>query len=307
MPVHNYKLFGLNIKSDIVLTAINEVKTQKTSEVRISRIISKISLADIPTQDKKLIVKATHNGNKVTFLYHSFVIQVTDGDRITISSDKSENINIIMPLILGPVFAALLRQRGYLILHASAIQNEKGKAVLFTGASGAGKSTIAASFMHSKNWRVLADDIVAIKTSNNRCEMLTSLPYIKLWRDILVKHNLLENAVCEIQHKLGKYYVTLPASELNNHIIVEAIYDLSEKSTFSVSQVNNNMDRYKIICKNIYRFNNSELRGGYFKCQQLRLALEALDGLCLYKMGRPKNDAHCKPIVQHFQGVTCCE
>src|SRR2546425_5228639 len=60
----------------------------------------------------------------------------------------------------GPVAAALLRVRGYVVLHASAVALDGG-ATCFLGASGWGKSTLAA-LLHTRGHAVIADDVAAI-------------------------------------------------------------------------------------------------------------------------------------------------
>src|SRR5687767_37791 len=59
--------------------------------------------------------------------------------------------------LLGSAFGALLHQRGLLPLHANAVEID-GKAVAFMGASGEGKSTLAAWF-HDRGFNIIADDV----------------------------------------------------------------------------------------------------------------------------------------------------
>jgi hypothetical protein len=63
--------------------------------------------------------------------------------------------------LTGPVLGTLLRLRGILALHGSAIVGARG-AVAFLGASGVGKSTLAAAFA-ARGCPVLADDVVAFQ------------------------------------------------------------------------------------------------------------------------------------------------
>jgi hypothetical protein len=63
-------------------------------------------------------------------------------------------------VLLGTVFAALLQMRGQLVLHASAMA-VGGRGVVFLGAKGAGKSTLAAAFLRAGHG-LLTDDVLAI-------------------------------------------------------------------------------------------------------------------------------------------------
>lgn len=81
--------------------------------------------------------------------------------------------------LLGPVFGLLLRLRGVVCLHASAVVME-GQAIAFVGTAGAGKSTTAAA-LAQLGWKILADDIVALREEDQAVLALPSFPYLSLW------------------------------------------------------------------------------------------------------------------------------
>ena len=83
--------------------------------------------------------------------------------------------------LLGPVLAFVLRLRGLLAIHASAVEMD-GCAVLFVGPSGAGKSTTAAAFALN-GWPVLTDDLAVIVPRGERMEVVPSYPRLRLWDD----------------------------------------------------------------------------------------------------------------------------
>ena len=83
--------------------------------------------------------------------------------------------------LLGPVLAFVLRLRGLLAIHASAVEMD-GCAVLFAGPSGAGKSTTAAAFALN-GWPVLTDDLAVIVPRDDRMEVVPSYPRLRLWDD----------------------------------------------------------------------------------------------------------------------------
>jgi hypothetical protein len=84
----------------------------------------------------------------------------------------------IRVFVLGMCMGVVLCQRGYLVLHGNAVQ--VGDACMCAvGASGAGKSTVAAAFWR-RGHTVLADDIVAV---DHESRALPGLPRIKLWQD----------------------------------------------------------------------------------------------------------------------------
>jgi hypothetical protein len=105
---------------------------------------------------------------------------VRDGAEIVVQKDAGGPELDVRSYLMGNLFAVLCHQRGLLPLHASAIATPQG-AVAFLGASGAGKSSIAA-FLARRGHRILADDICLIDPAAPRDQrVLPMAPWLKLW------------------------------------------------------------------------------------------------------------------------------
>jgi predicted ATPase len=83
--------------------------------------------------------------------------------------------------LVGPIMGLLLRLRGAVCLHASAV-NVDDFAVIFVGLEGAGKSTTAAAFAQ-QGFAVLSDDIVALVEREQQFHALPAYKRINLWAD----------------------------------------------------------------------------------------------------------------------------
>jgi hypothetical protein len=83
--------------------------------------------------------------------------------------------------LVGPVIGFVLRQRGTLCLHASAIA-VGDQAIALVGGPGAGKSTTAAAFA-SLGYGVLSDDIVALADEGTGFVAQPGYPRLCLWPD----------------------------------------------------------------------------------------------------------------------------
>jgi hypothetical protein len=81
--------------------------------------------------------------------------------------------------LLGPIAGFVLRLRGVVCLHASAVAL-RGRAVVLLGPSEAGKSTTAAAFARL-GFPVLSDDIVALSERNGRLPVQPGSPRLRLW------------------------------------------------------------------------------------------------------------------------------
>ena len=85
-------------------------------------------------------------------------------------------------IFLDTILAAILSQRGMLVMHANAARNQKG-AIAISGESGAGKSTTLAALLQ-RGWRMLSDDITALRISDNgQVEILPGIPQLHLTQE----------------------------------------------------------------------------------------------------------------------------
>ncbi|HEU4751801.1 MAG TPA: serine kinase [Armatimonadota bacterium] len=108
---------------------------------------------------------------------------VRDGREITVQPHPSVPPRELSLYLLGAALAMVLQQRGRLVLHASAVATPRG-AVLFTGETGWGKSTLAAA-MHRAGHPLLADDVAALHVGDDRITLAPAFPALKLWPDSL--------------------------------------------------------------------------------------------------------------------------
>jgi hypothetical protein len=100
-------------------------------------------------------------------------------DAIWVNWSADRSLSDVPSLLLGPVIGILLRLRGLTSLHASAVAID-GRAVLFVGSQGAGKSTLAAAFA---TWGVpvLADDTIVLRDQCGTWMASPGYPRLRLW------------------------------------------------------------------------------------------------------------------------------
>ena len=85
---------------------------------------------------------------------------LTGGREIVVELIPGSTPQDVAIFLIGTVFGILLHQREHIVLHASAVR-VGAKAVLFCGASGAGKSTIAAA-LGGHGFPLVTDDVCAV-------------------------------------------------------------------------------------------------------------------------------------------------
>jgi hypothetical protein len=82
---------------------------------------------------------------------------------------------------LGPVLGLVLRLRGVICLHASAV-SIGDRCAVFVGSEGSGKSTTAAAFAR-EGFAVLSDDIVGLVERGDEFYVIPAYPRVNLWPD----------------------------------------------------------------------------------------------------------------------------
>ena len=108
---------------------------------------------------------------------------VRNGTSITVDPAASANEADIRLFLLGTAMGIVLHQRGLMPLHANAIEIG-GSAVAFMGPSGYGKSTLADWFTR-QGYRMVADDVCAIRLERGVPMVEPGIPRLRLWEDAL--------------------------------------------------------------------------------------------------------------------------
>ena len=147
-------------------------------------------------------------------------------------ADWSENSTLAdaCTYLLGPLMGFVLRLRGTICLHASAVSVDD-RAIAFVGLPGAGKSTTAAAFACA-GYPVISDDVVALADHEEQFLVQPGYPRVNLWPDSVSRLFGAEDALPRITPTWDKCY--LPLGQ-NGHgfastpLPLEAIYILDSR------------------------------------------------------------------------------
>jgi hypothetical protein len=174
-PASTYRLFGLNLRSQIDLAGLAPKVESGTPDVEIA-------FEPLPASDH-IGYRATEDGTLLAVAKVGRYL-IRDGRQILIDPAPGASERNLRLFLLGSAIGALLHQRHLLPLHANAI-DIGGRAVAFSGHSGAGKSTIAAWF-HDRGHTILADDVCVIGFDEaGRALAYPGIPRLRLWREAL--------------------------------------------------------------------------------------------------------------------------
>lgn len=254
-----YKIYGLCVKSDIPLQGL----------------IFKTNHPDIIIHWDETIENIDHKNTTINqvkynipFMWENEVVfRVIDGKKILINSNTNLDNKLLRSLILGPGMGILLHQRGFLVLHGSAI-NLNGIAVAFLGPSGCGKSTICTG-LTKKGHSLIADDVLCVKLENNNLKIYPSVPRIKLREDVLNHLTDSKDTLIEIP-EIHKYDYNVGQNFSFQPLTLQKIYIL--KKGDNKLNILNPQDKLVAILNNNYPkilFGNKEKAQNLFDCAKL--------------------------------------
>ena len=108
---------------------------------------------------------------------------IRDGCEVVVDAPPHFDPTVLRGYILGAAMAFILRQRGLLVLHASCVARGD-MAIAFLGGSGWGKSTLASAF-HQQGYRLITDDVMALRLDPATPMVVPSFPEVKLLPDAM--------------------------------------------------------------------------------------------------------------------------
>jgi hypothetical protein len=134
--------------------------------------------------------------------------------------------------LVGPVMGLVLRKRGTVCLHASALVIGD-RAIALVGLPGAGKSTTAAAFACS-GFPILSDDVVAMTDKGDQFLVQSGYPRVNLWPDSARRLFGSEEVLPRITPTWDKRYLPLGQNGhrfASNPLPLGAIYILENRDS----------------------------------------------------------------------------
>ena len=177
--MYHYVAYGLHIISDLLLP---ELQASQNDKADVDLVIHRGKIdCNLPMPFESW--DYFHLDGDTAYLCWKIVgkFQVCSGKEIIIEPFADVKEHLIRLPLLGSVLAMALHQRQFLVLHGSAVAIEDGAAI-FVGASGQGKSTMAATLC-SRGHQLASDDVAALQINTEKCNLIPGFPQMKLWSE----------------------------------------------------------------------------------------------------------------------------
>jgi hypothetical protein len=235
-----YTACGLSIGSDMPVAGLRPTRVDRDPDVTVSlrgglepgprpgaRVLWYVSPERDARGRPEMTIETDRHGYWLTYNDEATFLVDPGGARIVAHRAASLSDADAASHLAGSVLAFVLRLRGAVPLHASAIVVD-AQAVLFIGEPWAGKSTTVAAFA-TLGCAVLADDIVRIDVDGPRILAYPGHPRLRLWSDAAAALFGMPNRPGVEYHK---HSLDLPASGSAVHatpLPIGAIYLLQER------------------------------------------------------------------------------
>lgn len=218
-----YKAFGISIESEVLIPQfISAENRQIDAFVKFGEVRQLLPSAD------KVARVAQISKREICFYWNQIGwFLVRNGDEIVVEPEPGANEKLLTIPLIGIVFAALLQQRGMLVLHASAV-SINNEAVAFLGQKGRGKSTTAA-MLYQRGHAVISDDIVAVSFTESGTPLAApGFPNFKLLPDAISALGDNPAALMRCYDGAEKRFRSFSDNFSNEEIPLKAVFCLAE-------------------------------------------------------------------------------
>ncbi|MHB8128935.1 MAG: phosphoenolpyruvate carboxykinase (ATP) [Mobilitalea sp.] len=292
-----YQIFGLVVKSEIELPEAYEIEEQE-ADVKIK--YGEMPLFIKRKQEQKYLTSILLRKYKWFYFENEANFLIEEGSKITVELDNTADEKHIRALLLGPCLGSILYQRENVTIHGAAVV-WKDIAIVVSGVSGAGKSTIS-SELRKKGCIFMADDTVAITSEDGIIYANPSYPQQKLCPDAAIRLGYDLSELILLQEESDKYAVRLKDSFCSVRKKVGAfIYlDIHEGDELIVNEITDSR-KLEIIVSNLYTYldcKNAGLNTNFFnKC------LEMAQKVPVIKVERPIGKNMASLIADQIIGI----
>jgi hypothetical protein len=201
--VYRYRILGLSVASDLVLTGARAVDADEPAEIAIRAAPVPLTLAN-----------PIRSGPNWAMAPDAFLLRVPgvvrfllrDGRLVDYEAEPGAAPDDVAAFLTGGALGILLQQRGLVVLNAASVIVD-GRAMVFMGGSGAGKSTLAAG-LEGRGYAVIADDLCAIGSGpDGKPRVVGDGALLKLWEEAIEALGLAARRGPPVRPALRKFHL----------------------------------------------------------------------------------------------------
>ncbi|MEG1254493.1 hypothetical protein [Clostridium sp.] len=295
-----YKVYGLNIDSNIEVSEF-QLRNKSNEDKDVITMLYGQASNEIK-EELKLGRRNYVSKNNIWFYIDGVATYwITGGNTVIIEPCENCDKVLMKIYVLGSVLGFLLLQREVTAIHGGTVVID-GKAIVFTGERGAGKSTLTTA-LGQRGYSFVSDDIATVNFEN-KLTIEPGFPYHKLCLDALDNMNYIKEDYIFFQAD-GKIKYIVPDYDgfAKKKVVLSAICEIAigDVEEVQIEEIYGSEKLDKII-KNIYRIEYIGMMGGmtpkYFKnCIQIAKNIK------FYKIIRPRDKYTVNAQIEIIEDV----
>lgn len=202
--MNHYRIYGMHFLSDFDFVQLLPLSEEEMMEPVRFQILEGV----IPKEYKRDSTCYSEIDTKVCFLSNSTCyLLVENGSSITYEKKRGALESNLNAYLLGWGLAMLCFQQGKPAIHCSCVADDRG-AVLVSGRSGSGKSTVTTQLL-KEGYTLVADDMVVVDMGTEKMAYaLPAFPYQKLCRDAAEQCKISMEEMLYIDERKDKFLVS---------------------------------------------------------------------------------------------------
>ena len=221
-----YVISGVRLKSEIDIPIFEDISNPERGDTYF--ITANLTVGECPTElqnSARLLEPLSVNNNEILVQTPNGGLIHSCDETITINPLAAMDMDVVADYSAAIFFPMFAYKSGRIPLHAAAIESDKG-IVLICGASGMGKSTLAARLSAEKGYTLLHDDLIILDPSMKDGVMRFGLPRLKLWSDSVDRLGLDRSQLKPDRARPGKFHQHFISSFEKSTSNIKAIIQL---------------------------------------------------------------------------------
>lgn len=295
MNTYNYRVYGLNIKSEIEIREFIKLDNLLEDHIDIN-----YQYGSMPKRCYELLrdeITDFYEKDEVWFHVKNVAsYYICNGNKVIVEPCNNANKVIINIFLMCSCLGFIMLQRGKVAIHGGTVE-ANGKAIILTGNRGAGKSTLSTA-LRLKGYKFISDDVAAIDI-NNDVVVNHGFQYQKLCKDAMNKFGYNEDEVTSFKSDTEMKYIVPVNSEFiysdtKLFSLIEIIVDDVEE--VSIREIKGSM-KLNFVIKNIYRGEFMPYWGGITK-EYFKRCIFIANNIRCFEMIRPRDKFSVNEQIQ---------
>lgn len=286
-----YLIYGLAVASDIEIEGAYRIEKTDQIQVQIRQEQFEetyLELSELEKSNEQVGVLTHYEDNWACLRFKKHgVFMIENGTAIKYQLYDWHDNHFVSQIFLCYCMTVLLTQRKAMLIHGSAILY-KGKTLIVSGDSGAGKSSLTNEIM-SRGYMQMSDDIVAIGQDDKGMIAYPSFPVRKLCADFVEKHNMDKAELIPMPDVEREKYGLILKDEYHNHeallgaMVIIKVGDVDEPVLEEIT----GSVKLKYLTENFFRQDVYEQV--QLKPEEMLRAIKVAGAMPIYVLKRPKD------------------